>query len=103
MATKKVAEGAGVVVEVDGITVTVMADVDDDYSIVEAAYVARDPHASADEKTMATIKLYHTLLGGDYDRVMGELRERNDGRLPTSAVIGFMGRVVSEARAAKNS
>ena len=103
MATKKVAEGAGVVVEVDGITVTVMADVDDDYSIVEAAYVARDPHASADEKTMATIKLYHMLLGGDYDRVMGELRERNDGRLPTSAVIGFMGRVVSEARAAKNS
>lgn len=103
MATKKVAEGVGAVVEVDGITVTVMADVDDDYSIVEAAYVARDPHASADEKTMATIKLYHTLLGGDYDRVMGELRERNDGRLPTSAVIGFMGRVVSEARAAKNS
>ena len=43
------------------------------------------------------------LLGGDYDRVMGELRERNGGRLPTSAVIGFMGRVVSEARAAKNS
>ena len=103
MATKKVAEGVGAVVEVDGITVTVMADVDDDYSIVEAAYVARDPHASADEKTMATIKLYHMLLGGDYDRVMGELRERNDGRLPTSAVIGFMGRVVSEARAAKNS
>lgn len=103
MATRKVAEGVGAVVEVDGITVTVMADVDDDYSIVEAAYVARDPHASADEKTMATIKLYHTLLGGDYDRVMGELRERNGGRLPTSAVIGFMGRVVSEARAAKNS
>ena len=103
MATKKVSEGAGVVVEVDGITVTVMADVDDDYSIVEAAYVARDPHASADEKTMATIRLYHMLLGGDYDRVMGELRERNGGRLPTSAVIGFMGRVVSEVRAAKNS
>ena len=103
MATKKTVLNHGAEVEVDGITVNVKVDVDDDYSIVEAAYVARDPEATADEKTRATMRLYHTILGDDYGRVMGELRIKHDGKLPTSAVVAFMNDVISGARAAKNS
>lgn len=97
------AKSKGTEVEVDGIKVTVAIDPDDDYAVVEASFTTNDPDASPLEKTRATIGLYHLLLGDEYDRVMGELRERNEGKLPTGAVIEFMRRVMSVSRAAKNS
>lgn len=98
-ATKRDAPRA---VEVDGIEVKVSADVNDDYELVELSYTASDEDAPIKERTHAITEMYRRILGPDYQRVKDELRGRNGGRLPFSAMTDFMGRVLDGVRAAKN-
>lgn len=93
----------GKTVTVDGIGVEVLPDLEDDYELAECSYVASDPAATQQERTRARMRMFRVILGDAHDRVMAELRSRHDGRLPAEAVIDFMNRVITSARAAKNS
>lgn len=90
------------VVEVDGIEVIVAIDPARDYEFVELSYVSADPDASLTEKNRAYFRRNHLLLGGQYDRVMGELREAHGGELDKDVVADFISRVIAEAVEAKN-
>lgn len=102
MSSRKTAP-KGTTVEVDGIEVTVAVDPADDYELIECAYVSSDPEAGTVEKNRAYFRRNHILLGDSYDRVMGELRAANGGRLPRDVVANFMARVIAGAVEAKNS
>ena len=102
MAARKTAP-KGTTVEVDGIEVTVAVDPADDYELIECAYVSSDPGAETAEKNRAYFRRNHILLGDSYDRVMGELRAANDGRLPRDVVASFTARVIAKVAEAKNS
>ncbi|HJA28466.1 MAG TPA: hypothetical protein IAA15_02685 [Candidatus Olsenella pullicola] len=93
----------GSAVEVDGIEVTVVVDPADDYELIECACVSSDPGAGVEERNRAYFRRNHILLGDGYDRVMGELRAANGGRLPRDVVASFMSRVVAGVAEAKNS
>ena len=100
MAEKKAA--AGRAVEVDGIRLTVLPDLDDDYELAECSYTATDPSATVEERTRARMRMYRVILGEDFQRVMDELRTRNGGKLHGTVVIDFVTRVIKASRAAKN-
>ena len=102
MAATKRTEGAGKTVEVDGIRVTVLADVSDDFEIVEAVYTSNDPESTPAERGRARLRMYRALLGADYRRAKDELRAKNGGRLPTQAFLDFCEAVIREAGDAKN-
>ena len=89
-------------VEVDGIEVTVAIDPMRDYEFVELSYISADPDAGIVEKNRAYFRRCHLLLGADYDRVMGELREAHGGELDKDVVSDFMARVIAGAVEAKN-
>lgn len=89
-------------ITVDGIELSPRRDMADDYDVVEAVAVCSDPDAPDYAKTLATVRIYRALLGGDYDRVKAELRERNGGKLPVSAMIDFMAEVMGKMGEAKN-
>lgn len=102
MGTGKTAQ-RGTTVEVDGIEVTVAVDPADDYGLIECAMVMADESAPVADHNRAYFRRNHILLGEAYDRVMGELRAQNGGRLPRDAVASFMARVVAGVAEAKNS
>ena len=89
-------------VEVDGIEVTVAIDPMRDYEFVELSYISADPGAGVAEKNRAYFRRCHLLLGADYDRVMGELREAHGGELDKDVVSDFIARVIAGAVEAKN-
>lgn len=93
----------GTTVEVDGIEVTVAVDPADDYGLIECAMTMADESAPVADHNRAYFRRNHILLGDAYDRVMGELRAQNGGRLPRDAVASFMARVVAGVAEAKNS
>ena len=100
-ATKRAAKGRAVTV--DGITVTVAIDPKDDWDFATASLVLADPDATPLERSNAVMKQVRLLLGDDYGRVMGELREARGGRLPIADVTSFANRVMAaEAGDAKN-
>ena len=100
-APKRAAKGR--TVTVDGITVTVAIDPKDDWEFATASLVIADPDATQLERSNAVMKQVKLLLGDDYGRVMGELREARGGRLPISDVTSFANRVMAaEAGDAKN-
>lgn len=90
------------VITVDGIELSPRRDMADDYDVVEAVAVSSDPDAPDYAKTRATVRIYRALLGDDYDRVKAELRERGGGKLPASAMIDFMAKVMAAMAEAKN-
>lgn len=89
-------------IEVDGIEVTVSIEPSRDYEIIECETVLADPDATTAERNRAYYRRNHILLGDQYDRVMGELRAANDGKLDIATVASFVARVVAEAVEAKN-
>lgn len=97
------AGGHGKTVEVDGITVHVPIDTEDDYELAALASVISDPDATADERGRAIARQYRLVLGKDYDRVMAELRKRNDGALPVKTVALFVNSVIRAVTPVKNS
>lgn len=100
-ARKQPAKGRAV--EVDGISVTVAIDQSDDWELAEASLTINDPDATQLEKSRALVRQCKLVLGSDYQRVMGELRARNGGRLPAAAVVSFCNRVLAaEGGDAKN-
>lgn len=100
-ATKRAAKGR--TVTVDGITVTVAIEPRDDWEFATASLVIADPDATPLERSNAVMRQVKLLLGDDYGRVMGELREARGGRLPIADVTSFANRVMaSEAGDAKN-
>lgn len=90
-------------VVVDGISVEVAIDPAHDYEVIECELTLSDRGASTEERNRAYFRRNHILLGDQYDRVMGELREAHDGELDTAVVQTFLARVVAEAVEAKNS
>ena len=98
------AKGApkGTAVEVDGIELTVRIDPSSDYELAECSLVMADESATPDQRSRALVRQYHLVLGDDYGRVMGELRERNGGRLPTADVVSFVNRVIARVADVKN-
>ena len=102
MATRKTAP-KGTTVEVDGIEVTVAVDPADDYELIECAMTMADESAPVADHNRAYFRRNHLLLGEGYDRVMGELRAANGGRLPRDVVASFMARVIAGVAEAKNS
>lgn len=100
-ATKRAAKGR--TVTVDGITVTVAIDPRDDWDFATASLVIADPDATPLERSNAVMRQVKLLLGDDYKRVMGELREARGGSLPIADVTSFANRVMAaEAGDAKN-
>lgn len=90
-------------VVVDGISVDVAIDPAHDYEVIECELTLSDRGASTEERNRAYFRRNHILLGDQYDRVMGELREAHDGELDTAVVQAFLARVVAEVVEAKNS
>ena len=100
-APKRAAKGRAVTV--DGITVTVAIDPKDDWEFATASLVLSDPDATQLERSNAVMTQVRLLLGDDYKRVMGELREARGGKLPIADVTSFANRVMAaEAGDAKN-
>lgn len=90
-------------VEVDGIEVTVSIDPSDDYEFAVCSMTINDQNATADERAGALVRMHRLALGDAYQRVMDELRSKNGGRLPISAVSAFVNKVISaEGGDAKN-
>lgn len=90
-------------IEVDGIEVVPAVDPADDYRLTELMLTRIDESASPAERSRATVESYRLILGGDYDRVMGELAAKHGGQLPNAVVAEFMGGVVAGSRELKNS
>lgn len=101
--TKAGKQGHGRTVEVDGITVHVPIDTEDDYELAALSSVISDPDASSEERGRAIARQYRLVLGKDYDHVMAELRKRNDGALPVRTVALFVNRVIRAVTPVKNS
>lgn len=89
-------------VEVDGIAVTVALDVMDDYELTEQLVINADPAATQAERLAALVRSYRVLFGADYGRVKDELRARNGGALPNSAMVGFANAVMAKVGELKN-
>lgn len=100
MAEKRAIRGQQV--EVDGIKVNVTIDPSDDYELVECSTVIADQGASVLERNRAYMRRNRIVLGEDYDRVISELRAANGGKLPSDAVLSFVGRVIEAVPQAKN-
>ena len=101
MTVKK--KGAGKRVVVDGIAVDVAVDPANDWGLAEASLTLNDPDATQLEKSRAMVRQCRIILGGSYDAVMAELRERNGGALPIAEVVSFCNRCVkAEGGDAKN-
>lgn len=97
------AEAKARTVEVDGIAVTVAIDPNDDYELSVCSMRYNDASRPARERSRALVRMHELVLGDDYERVLGELREMNGGKLPVSAVTSFVNRVIAaEAGDAKN-
>lgn len=92
----------GRTVEVDGITVTVTIDLSDDYELATCSMTLADPGSTPVERSEAIVRQNRLVLGEDHDRVLSELRERNDGRLPISEVASFVSKVIKAVDEAKN-
>lgn len=102
MAALVTAAEGGKTVEVDGIRVTVDIDPANDYELAECSLVMNDPDSTQEERSRALVREFRLVLGGDYGRVMRELREARGGRLPSEDVVSFVNRVISEVTTAKN-
>lgn len=101
MASKRKATGKAVTV--DGIEVTVAIDPTNDWELAEASLTLNDPGATQLEKSRAMVRQCRIILGGSYDAVMAELRERNGGALPIAEVVSFCNRCIkAEGGDAKN-
>ena len=93
----------GKIVEVDGIEVEVRIDPKDDWDFAVASLTLADPDATADERAGAIVRQCRLVLGDDYERVMGELRDARGGRLPIADVVSFVNRAIAaEGGNAKN-
>lgn len=90
-------------VEVDGVSVTVAVDPSRDYEVIECSFVLSDPSSTVAERNRAYFRRNHLILGGGYDRVMGELRDAHGGELDREVVADFMARVIAGVAEAKNS
>lgn len=102
MATKAAAKAASRTVEVDGISVEVAVDPADDYELAECSTVIYDPASTPAERSRAIVRQNRLVLGDAHDRVMAELRGRNGGRLPVSAVTAFVNEVIKAVDELKN-
>ena len=89
-------------IQVDGIEVTVSIDPSRDYEVIECETVLVDPDATTAARNRAYYRRNHILFGGQYDRVMGELRDAHGGELDREVVADFMVRVIAGVAEAKN-
>ena len=102
MASKTLVKDGPRTVEVDGISVEVAVDPADDYELAECSTVIYDPASTPAERSRAIVRQNRLVLGDAHDRVMAELRERNGGRLPISAVTAFVNSVIEAVEELKN-
>lgn len=91
-------------ITVQGIAVEgVTPDTLNDFGFLEAIAVMSDPDADDGEKLRAIANLGPVIFGAkQWRRIKAELREKNDGRLPAEAVMGFIDGILTELNA-KNS
>lgn len=88
-------------VEVDGIPLAVDKSVFDDIDFAELIATTTDDESTDAEKLVATVKLMKMALGPEYERVKGELRGREGGKLTAERMASFVTSVI-EAAGAKN-
>lgn len=98
------AEKLGHGITVRGIWIEgVTPEVFDDFELMEAFASMTDPDADNAEKLRATAKIAPTIFGSkQWKRIKAELREQNDGKLPTDTVMEFVGEAM-DVLEAKNS
>lgn len=102
MASKTLVKDGPRTVEVDGIEVSVAIDPSDDYELAACSTAIYDPASTPAERSRAIVRQNRLVLGDAHDRVMAELRSRNGGRLPISAVTAFVNSIIEAVAELKN-
>ena len=81
---------------VDGIKLDVRPDDLDDYEITELLAEAEDESLDESERNAASmramVRIPRLMFGADWDRIKGELRAKNGGKLSNDTVSGFVQR-----------
>ena len=88
-------------VDVGGVSVAVDMSVLEDWEIVEAIAETSDESLPDPARLAASVRIIRMVLGADYARVKGEIREKNGGRLTAEDMEQFLSDVL-KAVGAKN-
>lgn len=89
-------------VTVNDIEVTLDPVLLNDWDFAEAVAETSDETLPIEVRNAAVFRVARMAFGPDYGRIKGELREKNDGRLPNETMGQFLTDVLLEYKA-KNS
>lgn len=78
-------------IEVEGVTRETL----DDFEFMEVIAIMGDPDADGDDRLRAIANVAPIVFGkSQWKRIKAELRERNNGKLPVDAAMGFINETV---------
>ena len=84
---------------IDGVKVDLAAEDFDDFEVTECLADIVDDDAEPSAKLRATVRIYRTLFGSDFERVKRELRANHDGKLTNKVMSDFLNACMTAVQA----